>query len=364
VTAQSDRTAREAAGVAASNGHRPHEPVVLEAVRGDLTEIRRTRWAWRSWAPLGSFLLIAGEPGAGKGVLTCWLLGNLTRGTAPGDLEGEPANVLWIGNEDSWQEVVLPRLAGAGADVQRVHHLRVATRGQYLDLARDQEALVDLVDEHDLRVVCFEAIVDHLAGVDDHRNAEVRRALIPVIELARERQLLVIGTTHLNKTTTGGYRHRVAGSGGYLAVARVGLLVHPHPEAPELRVLALGKGNLGKVPESMVFAIKGMDVPNPVNDEVADVGVVAAEPEPYFDRSLTVDEVLAGPKADHGSREDAVGEFLLELLADGPVRSTDVYEAGAEHGFGEKLLKRHKAAAGVRVYRDAEGWCWRIGGGP
>ena len=68
----------------------------------------------------------------------------------------------------------------------------------------------------------------------------------------------MIGTTHLNKTTTGGYRHRVAGSGGYLAVARVGWLVHRHPDNPELRVLALGKGNLGKVPDSMVFAIEGV----------------------------------------------------------------------------------------------------------
>lgn len=351
------------AAVAAANGRRRVEKVELEAIRGDLTAIRRTRWAWKDWAPLGSFLLVAGEPGAGKGVATCYLLAQLTRGQAPGDLEGQPVNILWVGFEDSWPEVVLPRLVAAGADVERLFNLRVATAGQYLDLTRDEQALAELVTEHGVRVIAFEAVVDHLGSTDDHKNREVRQALAPMVELAREQQLLVIGTTHLNKSTTGSYRHRVAGSGGYLAVARVGLLVHPHPDDPDLRVVALGKGNLGRIPASMVFAIDSVDIPNPINDEIANVGVVAADPEPYFDRSLTVDEVLAGPKPDHGSLEDDVVGFLEEFLADGPRRATEVYEAGAERRLGETALKRHKAKAKVHVYREAGVWWWRIGRG-
>jgi hypothetical protein len=165
--------------LASANGRPSRGSIILEAVRGDLTAIRRTRWAWRDWAPLGSFLLVAGEPGTGKGIVTSYLLAQLTQGNAPGDLKGEPVNVLWVGFEDSWPEVVLPRLVAAGADVERIYTLRVSTPGQYLDLARDEQALGDLVDRHDLRVVAFEAIVDHLAGVDDHKNAEVRRALPP-----------------------------------------------------------------------------------------------------------------------------------------------------------------------------------------
>ena len=127
-----------------------------------------------------------------------------------------------------------------------------------------------------MRVIAFEAIVDHLAGVDDHKNAEVRRALTPLVELAREQQLLVLGTTHLNKTGTGNYRHRVAGSGGYLAVARVGWLVHRAPrERPSCGCSRSGRATSGRCPDSMVFAIEGVDVPNPASDEVADVGRVA-----------------------------------------------------------------------------------------
>lgn len=340
------------------NGHRRREPVTLRAVQGDVTHVRRIRWAWRGWAPLGTFLILAGEPGAGKGIWACYLLANLTRGTAPGDLEGDPRNVLWVAFEDSWEEVILPRMVAAGADVQRVHHLVIDQPGEFLDLARDQQALGALAEQHNLAAVTFEALVDHLPGVDDHKNAEVRRGLAPLVTLARERQLVAVGTTHLNKTTTGGYRHRVAGSGGYLAVARVGLLVHRHPDDPDLRVLALGKGNLGQVPDSMVFSIEGAEVVNPTEpEEIADVGVLV---DPYFDSSMTVDEVLAGPKPDHGSREDEAVEFLQKFLADGPRRSSDVLKAAADHKLGEKTLRKHRDAAGAETYQEGRAWWWRL----
>jgi putative DNA primase/helicase len=209
-------------------------------------------------------------------------------------------------------------------------------------------------------VIAFEALVDHLAGTDDHKNAEVRRALAPLVELARARQLLVIGTTHLNKTQTGGYRHRVAGSGGYLAVARVGWLVHRHPDDPDLRVLCLGKGNLGRVPDSVVFAIEGVDVQKTEGNEVADVGCVAKDPEPYQDRSLTVDDVLSGPKPDHGSKEDEVAEFLKAFLAKGPQQAVDVFRAADGRGLSEKVLRKHRVAAGVDLYQSDRAWWWRL----
>ena len=356
MTAAGNQTAEELR--AHLNGH-PGGPVVLRAVAGDLSTIRRTRWAWQDWAPLGSFLLLAGEPGTGKGVITCYLLANLTRGTMPGDLEGVPVNALWVGFEDSWDEVVLPRLHAAGADVSRVFRLEVDTPGQFLDIVRDQAALSDLCEEHQIRVVAFEAIVDHLAAADDHKNAEVRRALVPVVELARSRELLAIGTTHLNKTTQGGFRHRVAGSGAYLAVCRVALLVHRHPDDREKRVVALGKGNIGRVPDSFVFTIEGIEVANPDNlSEVADVARIGDGP--YTDASLTVDEVLAGPAPDHGSKEDDVVEFLSRFLADGPKRSTEVEEAAAQSGLPMVTVKRHKAAAGAHSYREGNVWWWAL----
>jgi hypothetical protein len=172
----------------------------------------------------------------------------------------------------------------------------------------------------------------------------------------------VIGTTHLNKTTTGGYRHRVAGSGGYLAVARAGWLVHRHPDNPELRVVAFGKGNLGRIPDSIVFSIESHEVANTQGDEVANVGRVARDPEPYIDRSLTVDDVLAGPKPGHGSKEDEVVEFIRGFLADRPRSSSEIQQAAAARGISEKTLRKYRDDAGAEVYQHDRGWWWRLRG--
>lgn len=355
-----DQAQRTAEGLKARlNGHGKLEPVEFEVVYGDIGQIRRTRWAWEGWLPLGALVIIAGEPGAGKGVWTSWMLAHLTQGTLPGDLEGEPARVLWVGFEDSWEEVVLPRLAAAGADVNLIGHLRPKTAGEMLELARDHDQLLGIVQREQVRVIVFEALVDHLSGTDDYKNAEVRRALTPLVELARAERVLVAGTTHLNKMSSGTYRQRVAGSGGYLAVARVGLLIHQHPQIPEQRVVALGKGNLGKVPDAIAFEIEGLDVSNLDGTETADAGVLIRE---YQDSSLTVDELLAGSKPDHGSKEHDAVEFMRSTLADGPMPSTEFIELATDAGFSHKTLRKYRDEAGVETYQQGRAWWWRLKG--
>jgi hypothetical protein len=123
-------------------------------------------------------------------------------------------------------------------------------------------------------------------------------------------------------------------------------------------VAALGKGNLGQVPASIVFEIEGVDVVNPDDpDEVADVGVLT---NPYPDESLTVDEVLAGGRYAEESLKDDVVEFLRELLADGRKSASEVFELGADEGLSKSALKRHKRTAGVRSKRDGDVWWWEL----
>ena len=109
----------------------------------------------------------------GKGVITCYLLAQWTLGQAPGDLEGEPVSVLWVGFEDSWPEVVLPRLVAAGADADAaVQPARSSPPARTSTWPATRQALGELVDEHGIRVVAFEAMVDHLGR---HRRPQERR---------------------------------------------------------------------------------------------------------------------------------------------------------------------------------------------
>lgn len=70
--------------------------------------------------------------------------------------------------------------------------------------------------------------------------------------------------------------------------------------------------------------------------------------------------MLAGPRPDHGSKEGEVAEFLAAFLRDGPRRAVDVFEAGDGHGLSEKVLRKHREAAGVDLYQSDRAWWWRL----
>jgi hypothetical protein len=126
---------------------------------GNPKDVRRTRWGWQDWAPLGCIGVIAGNGGDGKGIVSVHVLARLTRGELPGDLNGEPVNVGWVGDEDNWNEVILPRLIAAGADVRRVIKIN-AEPGQVLDVVRDITSLEAKVTEDRLKAIAFEAIAE------------------------------------------------------------------------------------------------------------------------------------------------------------------------------------------------------------
>ena len=293
-------------------------------------------------------------------MLLSYVLGHLSRGTLPGDLRGTPTGSLWIGVEDAWEETVLPALVATGADVARIHRVIVKRRGDVLDIARDAQALGELMERRDARVVAFEAIVDHLVGVDDYKNTEVRQALAPAVHEMRERGGLMLATTHLNKSTKGDFRHRVMGSGAYLAVARVGLLVATHPRDKAANVLALGKGNLGVTPSPLVFSIEGAMVRTGDGDQEEHPRVSWDSP-PYHDDTLTIDEVLdAEGHREQRTRLTEASDFLVELLADGAMASKDVEDRADGEGISRSTLARARKTLRVRVRKDGETGAWMM----
>jgi putative DNA primase/helicase len=174
----------------------------------------------------------------------------------------------------------------------------------------------------------------------------------------REKGLLALASTHLNKTAATSYHTRVMGATALLAVARFGWLVgrHPEDEDGERRVLAFGKGNIGPWPTALSFDIEGCDVTNPDDAaETANVGyLLNIEPE----LGLDVEDVLNGPRR-NSCGEQEVKDFLATVLANGPVKSVDVLKEAEEAGLSERTLKRYKAAAGAESVKLDDVWVWR-----
>ena len=78
-----------------------------------------------------------------------------------------------------------------------------------------------------------------------------------------------------------------------------------------------------------------------------------------------MDEALAPPDHENRSELQHAKEFLMELLRDGPVSSTTVFEAAKENCISKSTLNRAKYKLKIKSKREGglgnEGeWYWRL----
>src|SRR5262249_35902791 len=99
------------------------EVIGLQTTRLDTIRPIPVRWLVPGYLPLGKLILLAGDGGHGKSVLTLHLTAALTRGQPCFglDYKSPPAcDVLLISCEDDFADTVVPRLLAAGAPLVRV----------------------------------------------------------------------------------------------------------------------------------------------------------------------------------------------------------------------------------------------------
>lgn len=315
--------AKRLIGQELTNGLAPHDAIerlrrlgVSEGLRArsaDLSRARPVRWAWDGRLPLGYLSLLLGAEGVGKGVLTAWILARLTRGELDGELKGRPARILVVGDEDSWDSVTMPRLHVAGADLGLVDTLAEDDESDLLDLRRDASALRELLAAGKYRVIYIDALLDTLgADVDDWRSKGVRDALRPIRRIARELDVLALGTLHPNKGQRGNFRDLVSGSHAFNASSRSSLLLALDPADEDRRVLVRGKGNLAAAPPSFGFGIEGRNLE--LNGHAFDLPMVT---DPA-NGDLGIDD-LVKPQREAPVRESLADE--IDELGTGDVQS-------------------------------------------
>jgi putative DNA primase/helicase len=151
---------------------------------------------------------MAGAPGTGKTTAAVALAATLTIGDRwPDSTRADVGDVLLWSGEDDPTDTLVPRLIAAGADLSRVHFVSSFTDGKgsrAFDPATDTEALSDhLATMNPAPVLLIvDPIVSAIQG-DSHKNAEVRRSLQPLVDLAQVRRVAVLGISHFSKGTQG-----------------------------------------------------------------------------------------------------------------------------------------------------------------
>lgn len=288
-------------------------------------------WLWPDRLALGKLAILDGDPGLGKSLITLDLCARLSTGRPFPDGSAGPGvcSAIVLNGEDNDQDTTRPRLEALGADLQRVFVLRRQDMGVALCLPEHTAVLREALERTGAKLLVIDPIMAFLGpSVLAGSDHSVRRALLPLAQLAEQFQCVILLVRHLNKAFGGRALYRGAGSIAFLGACRSGWLVAPDPQQPHGRVLAQLKNNLAPPQPSLAFTLLTPAAGPPV---LSWLGPTA----------LTADALLAGPVAGprRGPRERAC-EFLLRMLANGPRTTREIWPAAREQGLAERTLQR------------------------
>jgi AAA domain len=317
------------------------------------------RWLWPDRIPAGALTLLAGREGIGKSLVGVYLAAQLTRGTLPGGRHGRPSRVMFATSEDAWEFTMVPRLLAAGADLSRVGRVQVEDDGIITGLTTpvDVPALKGYIATHDVAMLVLDPLTSVMDGrIDAHRDREVRKALEPLGQSAEDTGAAVLGLVHLGKGMGNDPVNLILGSRAFSAVARVALVAARDPEDETSNVLSVEKSNLGRIDvPGLTYRVDGVEIAT--DEGLASAGLLVWTGE--TDRRVR--DIMADHGGESSDRAGADG-WLRELLADGPIKATEVYSAADAAGLSKDKAKRAKkrirAVAG-KVGMDGP-WYWAL----
>ncbi len=332
-------------------------------------KVRPVRWLLENRIALGTLALLAGREGIGKSLVAYTYAAQITTGTMPGEYAGKPRAVIVAATEDSWSHTIVPRLMAAGADLDRVYRADVTT-AEGVDtgivLPRDLTALENEVTASGAAMVLLDPLMSRLdAGLDTHRDSEVRQALEPLVALADRTGAAVLGIIHVNKSSSTDALTTVMGSRAFAAVARSVLFVMVDPDDDDVRLLGQPKNNLGITDAAtLTFTIASQKVADTPEGPVWTGKVVWGE-----GRLQTIRDTLESAQQTPENRtatKDAA-EWLIEYLTahGGKAESKAVQAAARAAGYSSATLGRARPRAGVvteRVKEFQSASCWSLPG--
>lgn len=343
-----------------ANSPKRNGPIIEHA--SDIT-LLAIEWLWRFWLAVGKLHLLVGEPGSGKTTLLADLLAAFSAGRLlPDGTRASKVFCLYWTSEDSIQETVMGRLIAAGADLENVLVLRgMAEHGKkrYFRPSDTPELVSEIkrlrADGIVVRVIAIDPLPS--GGGNTNNNDAVRKYLEPLILLAEQEGLAIIGVRHLAKASSKKkLADRINGSVAYLAVSRIVMFVSKiagtgtSRENPVRGVLVRAKSNIGPIDGGHGFMIESvrLEAENGVADATAlrwDTQDQVGDPE----------AIVRAAELNSAAVEDELAdelEFVGDLLRGGPVQANDAISRGQAQGYTPENLRKALAELGGKSTKE------------
>lgn len=229
-------------------------------------EPEKIDWLWQGVLAKGHIALIAGDPGTGKSQVSLSLASVVSNGGYwPASKQPcAPGNVIIISCEDRAEDVIVPRLMAAGANLDRVlilDNIREDESEREFRLKEDMPLLREACAAlGDVSLIIIDPISSYMNGGDMNQAKDVRPITNELAKLASDHMASVVMITHNSKgngTSAGG---KVTGSHTWLASARTSFSVTKDEETG-IRTMAPIKANITKDTDAFSFTVKDSIVP-------------------------------------------------------------------------------------------------------
>ena len=170
-------------GATAEDWTKPHigEEHGLVMVRAADVHPVAVNWIWDGRIARGKQTIIAGPPDVGKSQIGAYIAARVTNGQHwPNGALAPQGDVVILASEDSIEDTWVPRLMAAGADLDRVHFVKMVIdeRGKRrtFNLQSDLDALGEKLNAlQKPQLVIIDPITSYLGKVDAHRTPRCSR---------------------------------------------------------------------------------------------------------------------------------------------------------------------------------------------
>jgi putative DNA primase/helicase len=340
----------------------------LNLLRASDLKPQAVDWIWEGWLASGKVHIFGGAPGTGKTTISMSLAATLTNGGLWPDGSKAPTGnvVIWSGEDDP-VDTLLPRLLLSGADQSKIYFAADIVEGDEsrpFDPSKDLMALKQKILEiGDVRLLIVDPVVSAIAG-DSNKNAEVRRDLQPLADLAKELHCALLGITHFSKGTSGRDPvERLTGSVAFGAIARVVMVaaksLNTGTHNSSARIFCRAKSNVGVDGDGFEYVIKESDLAS--HEGITSSFVKWGLPlhGSAVDLLSTAEETLNSDKREVLSEAKLL---VTTLLSSGPVQSSEVFKECDLAGYSKRTVQRAASTLGVIRKKSGlhAGWQWSL----